>query len=49
MAGILELATADDRNKAHLELLIYDRMRIELNGREINSGDRAGTRHGTES
>jgi len=49
MAGILELATADDRNRAHLEVLIYDRMRIELNGREINSGDRAGTRHGMES
>lgn len=47
--GVLEMATADDRNKAHIELLIYDKMRIELNGREITSGDRAGTRHGMES
>ena len=47
--GVLEMATADDRNKAQMELRIYDKMRIELNGREITSGDRAGTRHSVDS
>ena len=47
--GVLEMAAADDRNKAQIELRIYDKMRKELNGREITSGDRAGKRHSIDS
>ena len=46
---LLDMATLHDKYQAEIEVAIYDKMRIELNGRQVISGDCSGNKHGVDA
>jgi hypothetical protein len=46
---LLEMATSHDKYQAAIEVAIYDKIQIELNGRPVSTGDHSENKHGVDA
>lgn len=46
---LFDMATLHDKLQAEIEVAIYDKIQIELNGRQVLSSDCSGSQHGMDA